>query len=457
MDILAKIEALLPASLLPYVARIKASPLGCRLARGAFWSLLGAVLARGFGVVSSILVARMLGKSGYGELGIIQSTVGMFGTFAGFGLGMTATKFIAEYRTTDPEKAGRVRALSGSFAWVSSGCTSLILYLMAPWLAEHVLAAPKLSGLLQVAALLLFLTAINGAQIGALSGFEAFKTVAKISVWCGMANFPLMVGGVYFAGLTGAVWGMVAATGVNWMLNHMAIRAECTKAGVPYSYKGCWAENPILWKFALPSLISSVFFAPTEWALNAMLVNQPGGYGQMGIFNAANLWQNIIIYFPLMLSNITLPILANLLGENKREQYNKMLYFNAAGFTGLGVLFCIPVALLSKKIMSSYGSGFADGWPVLVMMSLCAVFYSLLLVIGQAMWTTGASVEAMAFAALRSLILVVSGSFLVKYGAIGLASAFLITYIIQTIYLIPYARYKCIRLFSVEAGGGTGL
>jgi O-antigen/teichoic acid export membrane protein len=58
----------------------------------------------------------MLGKTGYGELGMIQTTVGMFGVFAGFGLGVTATKHVAEFRRSDPARAGRIIGLSSVFA-----------------------------------------------------------------------------------------------------------------------------------------------------------------------------------------------------------------------------------------------------------------------------------------------------------------------------------------------------
>ena len=192
MNIASTIKAVLPPAFRPVLARIEASPLAYRLARGAFWSLSGALIARGLGLLASVLVARVLGKEGYGELGIVQSTLGMFGTLAGFGLGMTATKFIAQYRTTDPARAGRIRALSSAFAWVSSSATAAVLFVLAPWLADRTLAAPQLTGLLQAGSLFLLLTAVNGAQMGALSGFESFKMVAKISLLSGLANFPLM-------------------------------------------------------------------------------------------------------------------------------------------------------------------------------------------------------------------------------------------------------------------------
>ena len=94
-----------PGALHSIFHRIEESPLGYRLARGAFWSLVGTVLSRALSVVSSILVARMLGKVGMGELGMIQSTVGIFSAFAGLGMGVTATKFVAENRTRDPQCA----------------------------------------------------------------------------------------------------------------------------------------------------------------------------------------------------------------------------------------------------------------------------------------------------------------------------------------------------------------
>jgi len=47
-----------------------------------------------------------------GELGIIQNTIGMFGTLAGFGMGLTANKHVAEFKRTDPAPAERILGLA---------------------------------------------------------------------------------------------------------------------------------------------------------------------------------------------------------------------------------------------------------------------------------------------------------------------------------------------------------
>jgi len=105
-----------PQPLLPLWDRAIAPSLASRLGRGAFWSSVCASASQGLSLVSLIVIARLLGKVGFGELTVIQSTVTMFGTFAGFGLGLTATKSIAEYRHTGAARAGRTRALPNAAA-----------------------------------------------------------------------------------------------------------------------------------------------------------------------------------------------------------------------------------------------------------------------------------------------------------------------------------------------------
>src|SRR5262245_26613534 len=107
----------LPRTLQQAVDQTSAPSVAARVVRGSLWSLAGALLSRVLALVSAMLVARLLGKSIYGELGLIQSTIGMFGTLAAFGMGATATKYIAEFRNKDPQRAGRIIALSSAVSW----------------------------------------------------------------------------------------------------------------------------------------------------------------------------------------------------------------------------------------------------------------------------------------------------------------------------------------------------
>jgi hypothetical protein len=60
----------------------------------------------------------------------------------------------------------------------SGGMMMLGLILGGPLLASEALAAPHLGLVLQISSLLVLLNSLNGAQIGVLVGFEAFKAHA---------------------------------------------------------------------------------------------------------------------------------------------------------------------------------------------------------------------------------------------------------------------------------------
>ena len=164
---------------IPFIETIKLrlaeSPIAYRLARGAFWSVIGGIASRALTMGSSVIVARLLGKEGYGEIGMVQSTIGMLGVFAGFGLGATATKYIAEFRTKDPTRAAHIANLTILISLITSGLMAIMCLGMSGWLAEKTLNRVDLSPLLAAGALLLFVSIPGGVLLAALAGFEAFK------------------------------------------------------------------------------------------------------------------------------------------------------------------------------------------------------------------------------------------------------------------------------------------
>jgi len=432
-----------PSFFRPLFNRIEKSPLASRLATGVFWSMAGAVISRGLMLMASILVARMLGREVYGEFGMIQSTVNMFVVFAGFGLGLTATKHVAEFRQSDPERAGRIMALSGLFTLVAGTLVTVAVFIFAPWLATKTINAPHLAPLLRIGAFILLINGLNGAQTGALAGFEAFKTIAKVNLGVGLASFPLLVGGAYWGGLHGAVWALLLNMAVNWLLNHLALRKEAVRFGVPFAFRGCTCEWPILWKFSLPAALGGFMVSPVLWGCNALLVNQPGGYGQMGIFDAANQWRMAVLFIPSMVGKIALPMLSNLNGLDDQVRYWKMLKYNIILNGGVGLAIALPIALLAPWIMQSYGEGFEEGCWVLVCLVFSAALIAINSVVGQAIASKSKMWVGLLLNLLWGITMVgIAYMFIQKgLGALGLALAYLIAYALHTLWVGTYCYY----------------
>lgn len=419
------------------------SPLGYRLVKGAFWSLLGSIILRGLQLLSSILVARMLGKVQFGELAIIQNTIGMFGTLAGFGLGLTATKFISEFRKNDPVRAGRIRVLTSMVAWLTSTITAIILVIIAPWIAEQVIAAPNLSVYLQISAVYLLLNAVNGAQTGALAGFEAFKAIAKINVWTGVLNLPLMILGVYFFQLYGAILGLILSSLFNWVLNHIAIKGECVRNNISYDYKDSWKEKSILWKFTFPTLLSSLITGTVTWGTNAILVNQPNGYASLGIYNATLKIKQLPEMFLGMLMAPLLPILSEYYAKKAKDGYIKTLNYAFS----ISCIIVVPISLIQIAFpyltLLPFGKEFEGDQLIVQWLMFQAVLVGLFYPFSSIIASMGRMWFGFIFNLLNGFLLLGLSFLLIpKYNAVGLASSIAISYGFTSFITIIYINMR---------------
>ena len=411
-----------------------------RFARGAVWSLFGAVMSQGSILAASVITARLLGRERFGEYGMIQSTVGMFGVFAGMGLGLTATKYVAELRVTNPDRAGSMIALSTAVA-LGTGTTAVVALLaLAPWLAAHTLNASHLSAELRIGAGVLFLNALNGTQTGALAGFEAFRTIARVNLIRGVLTLPFAVAGVLLWNLRGAVVALVAAAALGWILNHIAIHTECRRNGVSVRWESFWSDHVILWKFSLPAFLAGAMTGPAMWAASSILVNQPRGYAEMGVFSAANQWRTAVLFLPALLSQPLLSMLSNV-GVGDLGSFRKLLRANLLLSFGLSVLMAAPIIFCSSWIMKAYGRSFLVGRPVLVLLVLAAVISSTASVIGQAIASLDRMWWAFVLNFVWALVLLASAVLLVpRYGALGLAGAFLVSYLVHALTVGTYVQ-----------------
>jgi O-antigen/teichoic acid export membrane protein len=437
-----------------YWERLQASPLGYRLFKGAFWSLAGTLISRILGLFSSVLIARMLGTVGFGELGVIQSSVGMFGTFAGFGLGLTATKHVAELRGQDPFRAGRIIALSSLVSWLTGGVLAALLVGYAPWLATRTLAAPHLSGLLRIGSLLLLLGAINGAQSGALAGFEAFKRIASINLVSGVVGFPIMVGTAWCWGLEGAMWGLVASQALNSLLNYDGLRKEARRAGVPLGFVGATREWHVLWRFSLPALLGGVMVGPAHWVCNTIIVNQPAGYEEMGLFNAANQWRQAVLFLPGLLASVALPMMSNLRGPGDGQDYRRVLIVNLGLSFVSSAVIALPIAMVAPWIMAQYGIGFYAGGNVLSLLCIVSLIMATANVIGQTIVSEGRMWGGFILNAMWATVLISTCFVLRTRGATGLGIANLAAY---TFHLVSVSFYVWWWLASISRDKKTAL
>jgi O-antigen/teichoic acid export membrane protein len=359
------------------IDRIKSSPLISRLVHGAFWSVLGAVLARALGLATWMVVARILGTRAFGELGIVQNTFGLLQNLSLLGLGIMATKYVAQYRASEKQRAGRVVGLSVLLAAGSGLLMGIGVVLAAPWIASRVLGAPQLTVLLQIGGILIVAAAVGGVLEGALAGFEAFKPLAILGLVGGLVSLPLFVWAAWAAGLEGLVWSMVGVAllmlGLNyWVLHRTARREQCA-----VTFSGVRQELRAIFNFGLPVFLSGQVFFLAEWLGSWLLIRMPSGFDELGVYSAAVRWQQAVLFIPLYLSRAVFPGLTDRYASGDYSRFKRLLKYYTLACTGVAVVCAIALSLLSKLVMSGYGPEFTEGWPVLVIASVSMVFLPL--------------------------------------------------------------------------------
>ena len=148
---------------------------------GIGWNIFGSVVSQGGTFLSMVILARVLGKELFGQFAMVQSTVIALTNLASLGLGITATKYVSQFRNTQPDRAGRIMGMSSSVALLASSCFSLLLVVFAPTLATDGTLVPGL----RLSAIYVFFVTLNGYQVGALIGMEAFGRIAAVGIISG--------------------------------------------------------------------------------------------------------------------------------------------------------------------------------------------------------------------------------------------------------------------------------
>ena len=409
-------------------------PISKRLIKGASYSLTGSVSTKILTLVSSIIVARLLGSKHFGELGMVLSTTNMFTVLAGFGLGVTSTKFVAEYRSIDPNKAGQVISTTNFFASVFGGICSVLFFLVAPSISETSIHAPYLTQHIRISAIILFFSAINGAQVGALSGLEDFKSIARINIISALLLLILQIILTFLFGLIGALIAIGINSLVTYFLFFFGIRQTADKFGI--KIKLTWSVTNIsyLWKFSLPAFLGVIVVSVTTWYINTTLVRQDNGFNEMAVISAIQPWTNFVLFIPMVISSISLPIFSNV--ANDKNTLIRIIKINSVASFLFGLTIALCFTLFSKIIMAFYGPTYKSYWGVLVILCFAAVLNAMNSTIGQVIASLNKMWLGFLLNSIFSIVFLFFGMVFIviyKYGATGFAYAYLLAYTIHSI------------------------
>jgi O-antigen/teichoic acid export membrane protein len=279
-------------------------------------------------------------------------------------------KFVSEYRTRDPEKAGIILGLSSVVAFVAAALFSSALALCAPWLVVGSAGTPALTAAMRLSALYMFFITVNGYQMGALSGLEAFRGIACINVAYGLATLVLTWIASRWFGLHGAILAQGLSAALLWLLYYYTLKTECRRRNIVVTYRGVWNERSALYRFSVPTTTACMISSLAVWWSNAALA-RASGYAELAVFSAVNNMRLMVLFMPLIIGRVTTPLLNNMLAAGDLWGYRKTFCGSVALNGSTALLAATVLALAGRYVLHLFGKEFA-GSSALILLLLSA-------------------------------------------------------------------------------------
>ena len=202
----------------------------------------------------------------------------------------------------------------------------------------------------------------------------------------------------------------------------------------------------MLWHFAVPASLGMLLYGPAIWLANVLLVRQPEGRDQLGLFNAANVMSRVMIMVTLPMGYVLLPMLSSVEGGQSRlfRRANVLVTWVIA------MLIAVPVVCFPDLAGRVFGSDYA-GTPfnITLLFVVCAAAVRI--------YTTGpqrvlAARDLMWWGfltnAVWAVLFVAAMVFGRFHGSIGMSVAYLVSWGVSALVFIPF--YIKRRLVSRE-------
>jgi len=399
-----------------------------RLLRGVGWNAAGCIIGQTASFAGSVVVARCLGKEVFGQFALVQTTVFAISTLAGLSLGTTAMKFASEYRTRNPQKAGIILGLSSLVALIAAALFSVALALCAPWLVVGSACTPALTAAMRLSALYMFFITVNGYQMGALSGLEAFRGIACINVVYGLAGLALTWAASRWFGLCGAILAQGLSAALLWLLYHCTLKGECRRRNIVVTYRGVWQERPALYRFSVPSTAACLMGSLAVWWSNAALARS-SGYAALAVFSVVNNMRLMVLFLPVVIGRVTLPLLNNMLAAGDRRGYRKTFCGSVALNGSMAILAATVLALGGRYVLHLFGREFTGSSTLILLLLGAAALEVIASSLNQAIFAGSSLWRQVVINGVWTLTLVSTLELTVsRYGVSALAFSYLVAW-----------------------------
>jgi len=343
---------------------------GRTIAKNASVMMGSQIITWGLTLIITVLLPRYLGAAGIGKYQLAASLWTIMGLFVTFGMDTLLTKEISR----DP---GRLSDLFSASVLLRAGLflTSFVLLAGYAQLAGYPQDTKEVIYIFALTCIFGQLVAVCRASLQGLERMEfislgdiaqktLFTTVAIILLLKGFGLLVIAVveGGGALASLVVQYYALNRIHRVQFRFNRQLI-SGMLQASFPY----------------LLLVGFQIVYSQIDVVVISLLVSEK----QIGWYSSALRLTGTFVFVPTVLMTALLPA-SSRMHQNAPEDLRKL---TSKGFDLL-LLACIPIGLgvmsiANQLVVFLYGADFANGGPILALMGIVVIFFSINMLVGQ--------------------------------------------------------------------------
>lgn len=329
------------------------------------WSFISLVTASFSHLLLRIVIGKELGPSGLG-LYTLVFTLYMFGMqFAAFGIGVSLTKYIAQYHEDLPKI--REYVTSGMLGSMISGTVmGILLYLLSGTISIQFFHNPEMTDLLKITAFCFPFIAMQKVVIGTFNGMRKMKLYAIVNI---VQNISVMVASIVLVmmldmGVKGAVLGYVMPTIVVGVLSLSIIRKYL-------SIKQAIMRTTLVeisWFGFYVVLANSIGMISTH--IDILMVGYFMDEAEVGYYAVAIVLIQGMTLLPNAVQAVTTAAIARYYGKNDYENIIKLIKKSVIMIFAINILISLLLILFGHFLIKMvFGTDFLSAYtPLLVLL-----------------------------------------------------------------------------------------
>jgi|Deesub1362A_J573_1020465.scaffolds.fasta_scaffold01197_1 O-antigen/teichoic acid export membrane protein len=357
-------------------------------ARGGLIAFILRVTSSVLALVNQIVLARILGADGMGQVLLAVSVIYIFSLIGKFGMEDAMMRFIPLYREKrDYPKLKGAILFALRFALVNSLIFTAIVMVFSDPFAVRIFHSEGLKKLLPIAAIILPATVSKGVMGGILKGYnDTFKALFPeffISPFFRIVIFLLLSikGGEPLFAIYAFALGELLAVFLSCIFLRKRVK-EISTDGYKYEYRKILdvAFTMIFTTFSL------ILFTQTDlWIVGIYTSTE-----DVGIYGVATKLANLIILPLGIFSAVIPPLMASLHTSNNKPELNKLVRESSRWILTTTMPVILILILEGDLLLRTlFGEMFTSGYTALVILSMGQIINSSTGLVGYLLQMTG--------------------------------------------------------------------